>query len=141
SAWRLFKEYPYEMLLPSVDFGFHSVAALLLVGVGMYWLPKRAMWMSMLWAALPMAYLNFGSASFTSYLPVAAAPRYIGMVYAPLFLLAGAVMDRWMSKAQSVRSLSWVVLAIMVLSGPVSSYSTRAQGYATAEVASLRAIQ
>ena len=141
SAWRLLKAYPYEMLVPNFNLGLHSLVALLIVGAGTRASPRHAVRTLILWAGLPMAYLNFGSASLSNYLPVAFAPRYIGIIYAPLFLLAGAILDRWMAKAKSARFLCWTALSVIVLSGLATSYATRAQGYRTADVASLRAMQ
>jgi 4-amino-4-deoxy-L-arabinose transferase-like glycosyltransferase len=140
-AWRLLKAYPRSMLLPSMDFGLHSAMALLLAVGGMLLIRREALRLLLLWAAIPMIYLNFGSASLSQYLPLPTSPRYIALVYAPIFLLAGAFLHhRWLPAARW-RRLGWATIVLVAITGFSCALLTRGQGYSSEAVAALRLIR
>ena len=139
-AYRIFKEYPREMMVPGPNFGIHSLAALIFGAVGLFLMPAPARAMMFLWAAVPMIYMNFGSSSLTHYVPVASAPRYIGLVYPPLFLFAGSVFHRWSSRGPWFRSMCWSIVFLVAAMGFACAFSTRGKGYRTDQIAALRAI-
>jgi len=127
--WRLFKDYPYRMLVPNSNFGLHSIAVLLLSAAAAFVLPRRTFWMLFLWAAIPMLYLNFSSVSLTKYLPAPVQPRYITQVFLPLILLAAAVIDGWMlSGSRRLLIGTCGVFSIVVVVGVVSAFSMRGEG-------------
>ena len=140
SSWRIWKEYPYEMLVPNVEMGLHSVCTLLVAAIGVGWVHGRQRRLLVMWAVVPWLYLNFGTASFSTYLPVAAGPRYVEVVYPPLFLLAGSVVARWMAMARGRRAPGILSLAVVACIGLACAWQTRSTGYHTAEVGSLRSI-
>lgn len=86
--YRLWKLYPRMMLVPSVDSGLHSLMAIALSAMAWLWQRSAKTLFLSLWAALPWLYLNFGTSSFQFYWALPAAPRYIGLVYAPLLVLS-----------------------------------------------------
>lgn len=139
--WRLFKEYPYAMLFPNIDFGLHSIFALALSVFGMFIIPRRTLLLLFLWAIVPMSYINFGTISFTKYFPSFAAPRYIGQVYYPLFLIVGATMATWITKDSRKTYALLGVFALTVSVGFACALASRAQGYHTSMISSLRAIE
>jgi hypothetical protein len=94
-SYRLWRLYPHMMLVPAVDFGLHSLVATALSGLTWFWRRSARTLFLSLWAALPWLYLNFGTSSFQSYLALPAAPRHIGLVYAPLFVLSATVIVEW----------------------------------------------
>src|SRR5262249_43250220 len=74
--YRLFKAYPRMMLVPNREFGLHSlimlvsgISALALLG------RDRRSYFLVLWAIVPWLYLNFGSSSLSSYIPLPLGPR------------------------------------------------------------------
>jgi hypothetical protein len=140
SNWRLFKEYPYEMLVPNIEMGVHSLSTLVCASLGLRSVDGPRRRLLLLWAVVPAIYLNFGTASFTTYLPVAAGPRYIEVVYPPLFLLAGAALDRWMTSSSGWRRIGFSALGCVASIGFVCAYQLRSTGYHTAELGSLRSI-
>jgi 4-amino-4-deoxy-L-arabinose transferase-like glycosyltransferase len=140
STWRLFKEYPYEMLVPNIDMGLHSVSTLLCAALGLRAVDGPWRRLLMLWAIVPALYLNFGTASFTTYLPVAAGPRYIEVIYPPLFLLAGIALDRWVGSSPGRRVIGFASLACVATIGLACAYQLRSAGYHTVELGSLRSI-
>jgi 4-amino-4-deoxy-L-arabinose transferase-like glycosyltransferase len=140
-AWRLLKAYPRTMLLPNLDLGLHSVMALLLAMGGILLIRREASWLLFLWAAVPMIYLNFGSASLTQYLPLPVSPRYVSLIYAPIFLLAGAFFHhRWLPSLRW-RAIGWAAIILVAATGFSCALITRGHGYSTEAVAALRLIK
>jgi 4-amino-4-deoxy-L-arabinose transferase-like glycosyltransferase len=135
--YRLLKVYPRMMLIPNVHFGVHSAAVLLLGAAGLALMKRRGIaLLLLLWAAIPWIYLNWGSSNLARYIAIPAAPRYIGLVYVPLFLAAAVAIER----AGLRRAMVWAPLAAVALSGIVMARATRATGYQTARVAELRTL-
>ncbi len=140
-ARRLFIAYPHKMLVPNHDFGIHSLVALILSGVALlrFHNDRRAHFL-LLWASLPWIYLNFGTSSFTQYVTVPPASRYIDLTYPPLFLFAGWLFADLLSGAAWLKRLVLAVMTAVLLSGVAWGYSTRATEYRTDHVAVLRVI-
>ena len=147
---RLFIEYPRMMLIPGLDFGIHSLVALILSALAMFRFRKdRRAHFLLLWAVVPWLYLNFGTTSFTHYIPIPAAPRYIDFTYPPLFLLSAWLLADMLSKTRESNAASqknghvrWIypLLASVMLVGAGCGFATRATGYKTSQVAVLRTI-
>jgi hypothetical protein len=140
TTWRLFKEYPYLMLVPNTDMGLHSLVCLVVLVPGALLVDRRALTWVVLWALVPLLYLNFGSASFATYLPVATGPRYIALIYAPVFLLAAATFARMLRAAPVIRLAGFGALTGMTVIAFACAFGDRATGYHTDEAATLRAI-
>ncbi len=100
--YRLVIAYPRRMLLPNMDFGVHSVFSLGLMALGLILFRVERFRLLLLWAVLPWLCLNFCSSSLTSYFVLPEAARYLDLVYPPLFLLAGAVLDRLTSERRGI---------------------------------------
>ena len=133
--YRLLKVYPKMMLIPNVHFGVHSVCALLCGAAGLALLKRRRIaLLLLLWAAVPWFYLNWGSSNLTQYIAIPAAPRYIGLIYMPLFLAAAVAIER----AGLRRATVWLPLIAVALSGIAMARLTRATGFETARIAELR---
>ena len=147
---RLFIEYPRMMLIPGLDFGIHSLVALILSALAMFRFRKdRRAYFLLIWAVVPWLYLNFGTTSFTHYIPIPAAPRYIDFTYPPLFLLSAWLLADWLSNTTASNAalqkngrvrLIYPLLALVMLVGEGCGFSTRATGYRTNHVAALRII-
>ena len=147
---RLFIDYPRMMLVPGADFGIHSLVALFLSGWAMLRFRRdRRAYFLLMWAAIPWLYLNFGSTSFTRYIPIPSAPRYIDFAYPPLFLLSAWLLADVLSTAlgpietdrsRMTRRMIYPLLALVMLVGAGCGFSTRATGYKTNQVAVLRTI-
>ena len=75
--WRLFKVYPKMMIRPSLSSGLHSLFTLLLLIPAFLWLNFKKSRIPILWALLPLIYLNFGTSSFQRYWLLPADERYI----------------------------------------------------------------
>ncbi|MDP2898364.1 MAG: glycosyltransferase family 39 protein [bacterium] len=138
-SYRLLKAYPRMMLVPSTDFGIHSLLAVGLSGVAFFWQRSAKTLLLLSWAALPFLYLNFGTSSFRSYCALPTAPRYIGLVYAPLFVLAAIVLGRWAGTIKKRRVVAAVVAIVCIL-GVACAIRTRRIGYRTEHVKQLRRI-
>jgi len=138
--WRIVSAYPRMMILPNVHFGLHSIFALVLAAVTTVRLRfKGDVLLFVLWAALPYLYLNFGSSSFTHYWALPLAPRYISLIYPPLFILAAMTLVHWWAR----RELRWAPIgatAIVSLVGFAAARSTKATGYGTETVRRLENI-
>ena len=133
--YRLLKVYPKMMLIPNVHFGVHSACALLFGAAGLAMLKRRRIaLLLLLWAAVPWLYLNWGSSNLTRYIAIPAAPRYIGLVYMPLFLAAAVAIHRLGVRRATV----WLPLIAVALSGIAMARLTRATGFQTARIAELR---
>jgi hypothetical protein len=107
-SWRIWKAYPRLMLLPNEHFGLHSIFVLVLAGVAVVRTRlKGDVLLLALWAAIPYLYLNFGSSSFSHYWALPLAPRYISLIYPPLFILAVMTLLDWWSRR---RELQWTAI-------------------------------
>jgi|ERR1700730_1755432 len=135
---RLFTHYPKMMLMPGRNFGLHSCFALVLVPAAFFTVRWRQLRLLILWALLPFLYLDFGSMSFSHYVAVFSQPRYLEIIYPPLFLMAGAVIDR--SAARGGRTLSLIALPVVAVIGCYCAFLTRATGFGTHHVAAIRSI-
>ena len=140
-SFRLFKAYPRMMLLPNVDFGLHSLGALIAAAWALLRFRKdRRIYFLLIWAAIPWLYLNFGTSSFSRYIPIPAAPRYIEFAYPPLFLLMAWLLADLTLKANWEKRLLLGLMACVAFVGLICGLSTRATGYRAAHVAVLRVI-
>lgn len=137
--YRLIKQYPRMMVLPNMDFGFHSVFVLGLVAIGLFFIRDHRFRFPLIWTILPWLYLNFGSASLTSYIALPVAPRYIEFAYPPLFILSGAVIERCSSRQNLYRIIVLIVFAVSVV-GFMCGFTERGKGYHSAHVSVLRLI-
>lgn len=137
----LFVQYPRKMLVPNVDFGIHSVAALLVSAVAAFWfrMDRRARFL-LLWASLPWLYLNFGTSSFSQYVTIPRAPRTIDLSYPPLFVFSAWLVTDLLRRAPWTRRLAMPAIAAVLIVGVVCGLSTRATEYRTDQVAVLRGI-
>ena len=139
--FRLFHEYPRMMLLPNIEFGVHSLIALALSVIALIRFRKdQRAYLLVLWAAVPWLYLNFGTSSFSHYIPIPVSARYISIVYPPLFLLSGWLLVDFMSKTVWAPRLATTVLVAVIAVGVVCGLSTRGKGYRTNHVAVMRVI-
>lgn len=137
--WRLWQAYPEMMLEPDVDFGLHSVLALALAAAALrWWWSKSTVWLLFFWATLPFLYLNFGTSSFTSYLALPAAPRYISLVYPPLFIVAAATLFALATNSSPRIWLAGIALAVTCVAGVYCALITRGTDYRTAHVRRLK---
>jgi 4-amino-4-deoxy-L-arabinose transferase-like glycosyltransferase len=136
-SWRLFKAYPHMMLVPNSFFGLHSLGVLLLVGGAMIRRRFPDQWLFLvLWAALPFLYLNFGSTSLDRYWVIPAGPRYVSLIYAPLFILgavsvAGLFTTRW-------RYAAMAGVAAVCVAGVFGASRLQKTGHNTAHVQRLK---
>ncbi|HEX3445662.1 MAG TPA: glycosyltransferase family 39 protein [Chthoniobacterales bacterium] len=141
-GYRLLKSYPRLMLLPNLSFGLHSTFTLVLL-LGLFkWRPSRTP-LLLLWAIVPLLYLNFGSSSLTHFTALPVADRYLEFCYPPLFLLAGAVMDRWTTQpVRPVRALcaALTCTAVVAAVGFGCAYASHQKGWLTRDIAVLRKI-
>jgi len=135
---RLFTHYPRMMLVPGRDFGLHSFFTLALVPVAFFSVRWRRLRLPTLWALLPFLYMNFGSMSLSHYMPVFSQPRYLEIIYPPLFVMAGAVIER--SAAREWRSVWWVAVPLVAVIGCYCAVLTKGTGWRTADVAAIRGI-
>lgn len=140
-GYRLFKAYPRMMLVPSKDFGIHSLATLILSAVAfLRFRNDRRTYLLLIWSSLPWIYLNFGTSSFNQYLPIPVAPRYIDFAYPPLFLLAAWLLTDFLSKVTWAKWLVVPVIVAVLFIGVTCGLSTRGTGYRSNHVAALRVI-
>lgn len=140
-SWRIWKAYPRLMLLPNEHYGLHSIFALALAGVTVIrHRLKGDVLLFALWAALPYLYLNFGSSSFTHYWALPLAPRYISLIYPPLFILAAMTLMDWWSQRRELRWGAIGATALVSVVGIAAAWSTRATGYGTETVRRLQSI-
>jgi len=140
-SWRLWKAYPRMMIVPNVHFGLHSIFALVLAAVTIVRLRvKGDVLLLALWAAVPYLYLNFGSSSFTHYWALPLAPRYISLIYPPLFILAAMTLVHWWSWKREVRWGTIATVAVVSMAGVAAARTTKATGYGTQTVDRLKSI-
>lgn len=137
---RLFLEYPRRMAVPTVDFGLHYMAALILGAVGVLLLRNGTV-LLLSWAAIPWLFLNFGSASLSQYVPLYPAERYISLALPPLFVLGGGVLAASMSLRDArVRASAVVAVALVCVVGVACGLLTRGTGFRVNQMTALRAI-
>lgn len=140
-SWRLWKAYPRMMILPNLHFGFHSIFALVLAAITIVRLRMRGdVLLLTLWAAVPYLYLNFGSSSFTHYWALPLAPRYISLIYPPLFILAAMTLVHWWPRRRELRWTAIAAVAVVSVAGVAAARVTRATGYGTPTVQRLKSI-
>ena len=140
-SWRLWQAYPRMMLAPNVDFGLHSVLALALASAAfVWWSSKNTVWLLLFWAALPFLYLNFGTSSFHFYWALPAAPRYISLVYPPLFILAAATLFVVTSDSLHRRWFARSAVAVTCVVGFFCAVITRGTDYRTEHVRRLKQV-
>jgi len=140
-VYRRWKDYPRFMLTPGVDLGLNSLIAIVGTLYTLFVVLRfRRSLLLILWSALPFLYLAFGSVDFHRLLAPPSAPRYLGLIYPPLFLLTGLALASPFSGLPRTRQLAAVVMILVVAVGLWCGFSQRAQGYRTAEVAVLRRI-
>lgn len=141
-SYRLWKAYPRMMLLPNIDFGLHSLSAVAVAAIALLHAKSfKAAWLLLsLWAALPFLYLNFGTSSLSRYWVLPVAPRYISLVYPPLFVLAAIVSLRWAGHRPVPTWLVRVALAVICAVGILCAARTRGTGYRTEHVKRLKEI-
>jgi hypothetical protein len=139
-AYRLFKSYPRMMLVPSVDFGLHSVACLAGAAAALVIGPVAGYRLALAWAVIPWLYLNFGTSSLTRYFALPVAPRYIEFVYPPLMLMTGVVLARAFAARARIGLPSGAALALVAAAGLASGLATQGQGYRASEMTVLREI-
>ena len=138
--YRLWEAYPRMMLVPNADFGLHSLAALGLAILALLCWRSPNKILLILWATLPFVYLNFGTTSFHHYWALPVAPRYIALIYPPLFVLASIPLLRLARVASKYRWLSPMILAFTCIVGIWCAVHTRRTGYNTEDVRTLREI-
>jgi 4-amino-4-deoxy-L-arabinose transferase-like glycosyltransferase len=140
-SYRLLKAYPRMMLIPNIHFGLHSLIPLGLAAVALLRRTfSKEVWLLLLWAILPFLYLNFGTTSFSHYWVLPVAPRYIALVYPPLFVLTAIVLSGWACNGATQRR--WVSMTVVVMSivGISCAAATRGTGYHIEHVRRLKEI-
>jgi 4-amino-4-deoxy-L-arabinose transferase-like glycosyltransferase len=139
---RLGIAYPRMMLVPNVDFGLHSLVGLGLAAVGLARRkPADGTWLLLLlWALVPFLYLNFGTSSFSRYWALPAAPRYISLVYPPLFVWAASVLVGWAGARRDRQRWVGLAVAVVCVAGIACAVSTRGTGYRAEDVRRLTEI-
>jgi 4-amino-4-deoxy-L-arabinose transferase-like glycosyltransferase len=136
-AWRFFRALPHLMLIPSLGFGLHSLAALALAALASFMLNIRRTALFLLWIVLPLFYLNFGTTSLKTYIAMPVGDRYLELIYPPLFVLSGALLALMLQKRHG-RILTTAGVGFLAVSGIGCAYATRASGWRTADVVRLR---
>ena len=92
------------MLVPNADLGLHSSFALLLAAITLFRERlKGDVLLFVLWAVVPFLYLDFGSSNFRRYWALPLAPRYIDLIYPPLFILAAMTLVYWWFQRRALR--------------------------------------
>jgi 4-amino-4-deoxy-L-arabinose transferase-like glycosyltransferase len=137
--YRLFQAYPRLMLLPNMDFGLHSLLAgaacvLALVSDRSY----RTVFL-LLWATVPLLYLNFGTSSFQRFWALPVSPRYVSLIYPPLFVLTGIIVAD-MIRLQAKKLVAVILLPLVCSVGIACAFATRGTGYRINDVHNLRDI-
>ena len=138
-SYRLFKSYPRMMLIPNMDFGLHSIIAIVGSAVALVYYRSTATALLVFWSTLPFLYLNFGSSSFQKFWALPVAPRYLMMVYPPLFLLTAGVIAHWAS-TKRLRAFCFTIVFLAVAVGIGCSWASRKSGGRVADVATLKRI-
>ena len=138
--YRLFKEYPRMMLVPSTDYGLHSLLALGLSAAALVSRRSASTLWLLLWAIFPFLYLNFGTSSFRYFWALPSAPRYLGLIYEPLFVLAAIALVSLANSNLSKKLVGSSLVLVVCAVGVACAFVTRDAGYRTAQVAELRKI-
>ena len=139
-AWRFFRVIPHMMLIPSLGFGLHSLAALVLAALASFLLSARRTALFILWIAAPLFYLNFGTTSLKTYIAMPVGDRYLELIYPPLFILSGALLAALLNKKDTHAGMIISGVALLSVSGVLCGHATRATGWRTADVVRLREI-
>jgi 4-amino-4-deoxy-L-arabinose transferase-like glycosyltransferase len=140
-SYRLWQAYPRMMLRPNIDFGLHSLFALVLSAVAfLSWPSSKPVQLLLLWAALPFLYLNFGSSSLGFYWAIPALPRYITPIYPPLFIAAALAIVNAAKNDRVRRWLAGMATAAMCVVGVYCAITTRGTEYRTEHVRRLKEI-
>ena len=138
--WRLFKVYPRTMILPSLNFGLHSLVAIALVVAGFFLLDAERWRLPVLWAAVPWIYLNFGTSSLNRYWALPADHRYLLFIYPPLFLLSAEVLIRINDVRPRAAPFLGIGFLVILISGFCCGFLKRGQDWRTDAVKELRTI-
>ena len=136
-VWRFFRVLPSLMLIPSLGFGLHSLAALALAALATFMLNIRRTALFLLWIVLPLFYLNFGTTSLKTYVAMPVGDRYLELIYPPLFVLSGALLALVLQKKRG-RLLTAAGVGLLAASGIICAHATRGSGWRTADVVRLR---
>ena len=136
-VWRFFRALPHLMLIPSLGFGLHSLAALALAALASFMLNIRRTALFLLWIVLPLFYLNFGTTSLKTYVAMPVGDRYLELIYPPLFVLSGALLAVVLQKKRG-RLLTAAGVGLLAASGIICAHATRGSGWRTADVVRLR---
>lgn len=139
-SYRLWKAYPRMMLFPSTDFGLHSVMAVVVATLVSFGQRSSKVLLLLLWSIVPLLHLNFGSSSLQHYWALPVAPRYIGLVYAPLFLLSGIGLAWWAKVDKKRQTVVCTIVAVVCVVGVACAAVTQRTGYRIEHVKRLRAI-
>jgi len=138
-VYRLLKAYPRLIIVPNVDYGLHSLLAIMGVVSALLWDRSKRTTFLLLWAVLPFLYLNFGTSSYQRFWALPVAPRYLALIYPPLFLLTGiGVAEVARMRAQKLPAIILITLVCSV--GIVCALATRTTGYRIVDVQNLRKI-
>jgi hypothetical protein len=139
-GWRFFRALPHMILIPSLSFGLHSLVALAFTAISIFALRLRNISLFVLWAFIPLLYLNFGTTSFHSYVAMPLSdPRYLELIYPPLFILSGALLAAVLQREHG-RIYVTATVALLAGTGMFCAHATRATGWRTAHIPRLRAI-
>jgi 4-amino-4-deoxy-L-arabinose transferase-like glycosyltransferase len=123
ATWQEEREQSYWYLyLRSMFVSFYQVGLLFYLLAGallVAWMKKRRLPTPLVvWAAVILVYLAFGSVSFTSYVPLPKQPRYLEAITVPVILLTAGVLGPLLSGRQRLpRTLTWAALAVYAVSG------------------------
>jgi 4-amino-4-deoxy-L-arabinose transferase-like glycosyltransferase len=139
-AWRFFRAIPHIMLIPSREFGLHSLVALALAALASLMLSVRQTAVFILWFVVPLFYLNFGTTSLKTYVAMPVGDRYLELVYPPLFILSGALLATLLNKKPTHAGIIISGVVLLAVSGVLCAHSTRATGWRTTDVVRLREI-
>jgi 4-amino-4-deoxy-L-arabinose transferase-like glycosyltransferase len=139
--YRFWRAYPRRMLVPNVSFGLHSLFALAVAGAGVLaGRFSRPVVLLLIWAIVPFLYLNFGTSSLDSFVALPASPRYISLVYPPLFVLAAIVLSDWAGHRAWRRSVAGTAVVATCIIGVFCAVTTSATGFRTDHVKRLKEI-
>jgi 4-amino-4-deoxy-L-arabinose transferase-like glycosyltransferase len=112
---RLFVHYPYFLLMDVLS-RFFYVFLFFPAVVYAFLNKKKGVYPLLLWAILPFALLNFGSASLNEYLPLPVGTRYIEVITFPLILIgAYALSQKEVYNKKSIFTLMLIALAMSSL--------------------------
>lgn len=139
--YRLVVSYPRMMIVPNLNFGLHSISAILISTLSLKLFKLKRTLFIILWSSLPWLYLNFGTSSFSEHFALPVQPRYIAFVYSPLFILTGAVISRIFSTNKLKYIVpSFLLVGIIVLSGFICGYLIKGQFFYSDHAKALKLI-